>query len=277
MYEAYWGLSETPFAHRPSTRWFQESPVHEEALARMFYLVEHRRGFGVLCGEAGTGKSLTLRVLADQSLRSQRKVAMIDLLGLNEHEMLWQLAIAMRLSPAESDSRWRLWRRITDEFTSFELSRQQVVFVFDHLERADSGCHALLERIYSAATSRNGFGTFIVSVRNDGLERASRFLSESADLRVDLPRLELDETDAFIRGLVRQAGGEPGIFSGDAVLRIHQHSGGVPRSICRLCEMSLIAGMARHSETVDGDLIDSVAGTLVTVPADRTVETCEYV
>lgn len=41
--------------------------------------------------------------------------------------------------------------------------------------------------------------------------------------------------------------------------------------------MSLIAGMARHSETVDGDLIDSVAGTLVTVPADRTVETCEYV
>ena len=67
MYESHWGLSESPFASRPSTKWFHESPVHDEALARLFYLIEQRRGFGLLSGSSGTGKTLTARAVAGEA------------------------------------------------------------------------------------------------------------------------------------------------------------------------------------------------------------------
>lgn len=277
MYEAYWGLSESPFTNRLSPRWFHESPVHEEALARLFYLIEHRRGFGVISGDAGTGKSLTLRVLAEQSLRSQRRVAFIDLLGMDEHEMLWQLAVEMRLSPAESDSRWSLWRRITDQLASLELTKQQSVFVFDHLERAEPSCFTLLERLFCAADSGTGLATFIASLRSEELPRASRFVGEMTDLRVELLPLQLDETHEFVRDLLSKAGCDREIFSGDALLRLHSLSHGIPRSICRICEMALIAGMAADAESIDGELIDSVAGTLVEPAPAAAIEQHEYV
>ncbi len=263
MYESYWGLSESPFTNRLSPQWYHESPVHEEALARLFYLIEHRRGFGVISGDAGTGKSLTLRVLADQSVRSQRRVALIDLLGMDEHEMLWQLAVELRLSPAESDSRWKLWRRITDQLAAYELAKQQAVFIFDHLGRADSSCFGLLERLFCAADSGSGFATFIASMRSEELPRASQFVSELTDLRVELLPLQVDETDEFVRDLLLQAGCDREIFTGDAVLRLHANAHGIPRAICRICEMALIAGMATEATAIDGTLIESVSGTLV--------------
>jgi type II secretory pathway predicted ATPase ExeA len=253
--------------------------VHEEALARLFYLIEHRRGFGVISGDAGTGKSLTLRVLAEQSARSQRRVAFIDLLGMDEHEMLWRLAVELRLSPAESDSRWNLWRRITDQLAAYELAKQQAVFVFDHLGRADSTCFGLLERLFCAADSGSGFATFVTSMRSDELLRASSFISELTDLRVELHPLQVDETDAFVRDLLQQAGCDREIFTGDAVLQLHANACGVPRAICRICEMALIAGMAADMTTIDGTVIDSVCGTLVDrqSAASAVVERHEYV
>ena len=99
MYESYWGLSASPFTNRLSTNWFHESGMHEEALARLFYLVEQKRGFGLLSGGDGTSKTLTLKVLCEQVKRSQRHVAFINLLGLDAHEMLWNLALSLGLVP----------------------------------------------------------------------------------------------------------------------------------------------------------------------------------
>jgi len=277
MYEAYWGMTESPFTNRLSPRWFHESTVHEEALARLFYLIEHRRGFGVISGDAGTGKSLTLRVLAEQSQRSQRRVAFLDLLGMDEHEMLWQLAVELRLSPAESDSRWSLWRRITDQLASLELARQQAILVFDHLERADSSCFSLIERLFCAADSGTGLATFVASMRSDELPRTSQFLGEMTDLRVELLPLQLDEADEFVHDLLRQAGCDREIFTGDALLRLHSLSQGIPRTICRFCEMALIAGMAASVDAIDGEIIDSVAGTLVDNRSPVTTGQHEYV
>ena len=268
MYEAFWGLAESPFSNRLNTRWFHESPVHEEALARLFFLIEQRRGFGLVDGEAGTGKSLTLKAVCEQSRRSSRQVVSLDLLGIEAHELLWQLAVQLRLSPSEHESRWSLWRRTTDRLTSLELSRTQTVFVFDHLERADTTCHSLLERLIGATNS--GQATFISSVRTPDLPRLSGFLGDISDLRVELSALQFDETEALIRDLLTRAGAERDIFDHDAFLRLHVHASGRPRLINRLCELSMIAGMAQNKEIIDGELVDSVADGLVAPTASST-------
>ncbi len=70
MYANYWGLAEIPFRNTIETRWFYESPGHEEALARLIFLIEQRRRCGVLSGPAGSGKSLVLELLRRETLRT---------------------------------------------------------------------------------------------------------------------------------------------------------------------------------------------------------------
>lgn len=263
MYESHWGLSESPFASRISTKWFHESPVHDEALARLFYLIEQRRGFGLLSGSAGTGKTLTLRHLAEQIRRSQRRVASIDTLGMDGHELLWQLAVSLGLTPRERESRWNLWRRVADHTKALQLARVQTVFLFDHLERADTTCHAMIERLFSSANSSGGLTTFIASVRSSDVSGLAGILSDLSDLRVELAGFQIGETEDFIRGQLSKAGCPHKAFSNDAVIRIHSHSRGVPRLVSRLCELSLIATMAEGSHEIDVDLVDSVADGLV--------------
>ena len=263
MYESHWGLSESPFASRPSTKWFHESPVHDEALARLFYLIEQRRGFGLLSGSSGTGKTLTLKHLEGQIRRSQRRVASVDTLGMDGHELLWQLSVSLGLTPRKGESRWNLWRRLADHLRTLQLARVQTVFLFDHFERADTTCHSMIERLFSAANNTGTLTTFIASVRSSDVANLSGFLSDLSDLRVELTNLQISETETFVRSQLSRAGCPYEAYSNNAVIRIHSHSRGVPRLISRLCELSLIAAMAEGSREIDADLVDSVAAGLV--------------
>ena len=58
MYQSHWGLRESPFRDGPDPQSFYQSPTHEEALARLHFLVEQHRRLGLLLGPEGSGKSL---------------------------------------------------------------------------------------------------------------------------------------------------------------------------------------------------------------------------
>ena len=64
MARKYWGLRESPFREALDWRRFYPSPMHEEALARLEFLVTDRRRLGLLLGAPGCGKSLVLEVFA---------------------------------------------------------------------------------------------------------------------------------------------------------------------------------------------------------------------
>src|SRR4051794_40746625 len=75
MYQAYWGLGESPFRGHLDARYFHQSATQEEALARLHFLVEERRTLGLLLGEAGSGKSQLFEIFAAQLPRFRRQVA----------------------------------------------------------------------------------------------------------------------------------------------------------------------------------------------------------
>src|ERR1700733_9582536 len=65
MYNAYFGFTESPFSLSPDPAFFYRSEQHEEALANLIYGVQSRKGFIVLTGEVGTGKTTMLECLRD--------------------------------------------------------------------------------------------------------------------------------------------------------------------------------------------------------------------
>jgi len=108
MYANYWGLAEIPFRNTLDTRWFYQSPAHEESLARLLFLVENHRRCGVLSGAAGTGKSLLMTVLAGEAARIGSEVARVDLFGRSGPEMLWEIVAELRIPAGPDDAPHRL-------------------------------------------------------------------------------------------------------------------------------------------------------------------------
>jgi len=82
MYLAHWGLSRSPFGGHLDPALFLASASHEEALARLLFLVDHRRRLGLLLGGRGSGKSTVLEVLASRLRKSGVEVVTAGLLGM---------------------------------------------------------------------------------------------------------------------------------------------------------------------------------------------------
>jgi len=138
MYEAYWGLRESPFHEGFDREAFYQSPTHEEALARLHFLVDQRRRLGLLLGPEGSGKSLVLEMLAADLRRHGPAVARVNLTGISGDEMLWSLAAQFGRSLDRCDQTPVLWRALTDRLSAFRYQTVDAVILFDDADRAEN-------------------------------------------------------------------------------------------------------------------------------------------
>lgn len=262
MHERYWGRNDFALQGPLGKSRLIETPPHEEALARLEYLVEQRRRFGLMLGPAGTGKSLILRAAAREVKRLGREVVIVDLFGIDSHDLLWQLAIGLRLGPTERWSHASLWRAVCDHWHALHSARLPSVLLFDHLERAEVDCLGMIERLLHLDVTNDG-GLTILAAAREGLEECSLGeLAEQSELRIELPCLSQRETESFIRELLDKSGGHREIFRRDALVTLFDLSGGVPREIVRLCQLALAAAERDVLDRVDSTMLLDVAGEL---------------
>ncbi|HUG91919.1 MAG TPA: AAA family ATPase [Planctomycetaceae bacterium] len=262
MYESYWGLTGSPFRIAADDRWFYESPGHEEALARMYFLIEERRPCGVLQGTAGSGKTLLFRMVERELARTQRNRAVIDLTGLDGDELLWELAETLELTPADGEPSRRLWQLVEDQLAALSLSGLETVILFDAWERSDAGCTAVVERLLGSTGGRDGGLTVLVGVRARPDAKMPGVLAELSDLRIELHPLDRVQTAGYVRSHLAAAGVDGEIFDREALDAVCQHSGGVPRQVNRLCHFALLAAMGENRRRVDAGCIARAAREL---------------
>ncbi|MBC7816282.1 MAG: AAA family ATPase [Planctomycetaceae bacterium] len=269
MHERYWGRNDFSLQGMLGQSGLIETAPHEEALARLGYLVEHRRRFGLMLGPAGTGKSLVLSAAAREAKRLGREVATIDLFGIDSHDLLWQLAIALRLGPTERWSHAALWRAVCDHWHALHSARLPSVLLFDHLERAEVDCLSMIERLLHLDVANDGCLTILAAAREGFDECSLGELAEQSELRIELPGLSQRETETFIRELLDKSGGHREIFRRDALVTLFDLSGGVPREVVHLCRLALAAAERDVLDRVDSAMLLDVAGELPRVAHPR--------
>ena len=262
MYANYWGLTEIPFRNTLATRWFYQSPAHEEALARLLFLVENHRRCGVLSGAAGTGKSLLLAVLGSEAVRTGGAIAHIDLFGRSSQEMLWEIVAELRVPAGPDDAPHRLWRKLHDHILANRYSRSPLVLLLDHLDRAHADCVGVVERLQHLSSGGDTGLTLILGVRDERAAAFAPVLREISDLRIELLALDRTETQHYVETLLTRAGAAESFFEPSAINRLFEETHGVPRHLNRLCDLALLAGMADHATRIDETIVAAASEEL---------------
>jgi len=258
MYQAHWGLDEAPFRSRLDPRFFHPSPTHEDAVARLHFLVDDSRRLGLLLGSHGSGKSLVLEVFAQTIRRVGWPVALLSVASLGPSELLWELATQFGLCPERGLRAEVLWPSIVDRICEYRYQQMPTVVLLDDVDQASEpalGCASRLVQIDPAPESRL---TVVLVAQPERVSRLGESLLERVELRIDLEPWGPEETGHYLSAALAKAGRQEPLFAETAIARLHQLTGGVPRRVSQLADLALLAGAGRELETIDADTVESV-------------------
>src|SRR6266536_2486273 len=256
---AFFGLEQKPFNPTPDPRFLYLSPGHREGLAQLLYGIQEHKGFILLTGEIGTGKTTLLRSLLSRLDGNTASAFVFDTTlpfeGLLEY-MLEDFGVA---KPGES----HVQRLIALNNFLIERHRagQNTVLVLDEAQNLD--LHALEQiRLLSNFETQTEKLLQILLVGQpellDKLDRPElRQLKQRIGLRCRLLPLTPEQTRDYIRTRLRIAGARDlGLFSDAAITRIAEYSGGIPRLINTLCDHCLLIGYADQIRRIDRAIVE---------------------
>jgi general secretion pathway protein A len=274
MYERFYGLSERAFELTPDPRFLLLTTGHREALGNVEYGIAFSRGFTLLLGEAGTGKTTILRK-ALSSHSDGRGAHLIPIYlnnpTLTRQEFIEFLADKFGLGSEAAQSKTRFLRDVEAALAERRAHGDSTVLVIDE---AQSLPHDLLEELRLLGNIESNTEKLLPLILAGQPELGVRLnepqlrqLKQRIALRCTLTPLNLREVAGYIAGRLRLAGGDPAdVFTRDAVVAIHRYSHGIPRTISVICDNALLNGMALERQPIDEELIDEVCHDFDLVP-----------
>jgi general secretion pathway protein A len=260
MYERFFGLRERPFDLAPNPKFLYLARRHREALSNLRYGLTTPRGFTLLLGEAGTGKTTLVHTVLAELKPDQVECVLLSNPTLTRAEFLEFLADGFKLSPEAAQSKVKLLEELRQHLVARHHAGQLTALVLDE---AQSLPYELLEEVRLLSNIEESATKLLNVVLAGQPELADRLneselrqLKQRISLRCELGPLDLPDTAAYIAGRLRIAGGNPiEILSREAVTSIHDASQGVPRTINVVCDNVLIGGFAAQVRPVPRSIV----------------------
>jgi len=265
MYKAFYGLKRNPFEITPDPSFLFATRRHNEALAALYYGVRRHKGFVVLTGEVGTGKTLLLRCLLQLLKQSDDvKYAYVFNGRLSPLEFLQYIAGDLGL-PAAGKNKSELLLQLAGYVVSLGEKKLTTVLVVDEAHHLSTDILEEIRLLTNLETADEKLLQILLVGQPELDEKLDsvelRQLKQRIALRSHLAALDVNETKGYIERRL-QLGGSPraaSLFPPETVAAVHRHSGGIPRLINTICENALIAAYARQAACVAPDMIDTIA------------------
>ncbi len=262
MYLAHYNFTQLPFRNTPDPRFFYETPRHNEALANLIYAVEQRRGFVLLSGEIGSGKTLVTHLLL-QHLEDHAQIALVRNTHLNSSQLIRLICDEFSIQvPPHADKATMLLS--INQFLIQQLAEDRlVVVIIDEAQNLSDKVLEELRMLSNLETSSDKLLQIVLVGQPELREKVSQphleQLRQRIALSYHLEPLTLDEITAYISHRLKIAGAEhKAQFTLDAVAKVARFSRGTPRIINGLCDNALLYGFTAKTHVIDEALIDKV-------------------
>ncbi len=264
MYLDHFGLQLKPFQISTDPKFLYLGEKHQEALAVLKYGIQDNKGFLLLTGDVGTGKTTLLNALVD-SLEDDVLVAMVPDPGLTKMDFFNFIADSFGMN-RQFASKGEFLIYLKRFLTDLNQQRRQALLIIDecqHLSQKLLEEVRLLSNIEKAESKLINIFFVGQSEFNDIiLKPQNRAIRQRITINYNISALSETETDEYIRFRLDVAGAMTTIFTPRAIEEVYHFSNGYPRLINIICDQALLTGFVKERSHVDEQIVAECANEL---------------
>jgi type II secretory pathway predicted ATPase ExeA len=261
MYKSYFGLRAQPFGASPDPRFLFLRPQIQEALACLQYGIAARKGFVVMTGEVGTGKTTLLRAVLDTFAKGRVATAFLsnprlDVLGF------FEFVLADFGIPPQARTKSGMLLQLNSWLIERFRARQLCVIVIDEAQNLSWDLLEEIRLLTNLETTSEKLVQIVLSGQPELeemlLNPKVRQLRQRVSLWVRTQALNSEETHAYIGERLRIAGASEPLLLPEAMELVYHYSKGIPRIINLICEHALINAYAEQVKPIPAHIVESV-------------------
>ncbi len=262
MYYKYYGFNEPPFNLTPNSRFFFESGKHAEALNTLLYSINQRKGFVVLTGDIGSGKTTVCRKLINQ-LGVKTKTALITNTHISGKDLLMTILDELEIDYI-SGSKAKLLSQINNYLIEQLRNDYNVVLIIDEAQNLTASVLEEVRMLSNLETEEEKLIQIVFLGQPELKKKLALSSLEQLRQRVaiyyDLNPLNREETIDYIRHRlsVSRAKDDREIFTPEAFEIVYDFSKGVPRLINQICDSALLSGYIYEADKIDSKIMYEV-------------------
>jgi len=262
MYGQFYRLKEEPFNITPDPRYWFVAAHHQEALNYLLYGIRQRRGFILLTGEVGAGKTTLCRVLLDR-LGDGFHTALILNPLLSETQLLRAALAEFGITTKQLD-RLRCLEMLNQFLLEVSAGGKDAVLIVDEAQDMPDKTLEMARLLSNLETERQKLLQIVLVGQpelRDKLDKPKfRQLAQRITVRYHLGKLSREETQDYLNHRLRVAGADGQVsdvvrFDPEAVKEIYEFSGGTPRLINAVSDKALLAGYVYNTWQIDRGLV----------------------
>jgi general secretion pathway protein A len=262
MYESFYGLKEKPFNLTPDPDYLYMSPGHENAYTHLEYAIQESKGFVVVTGEVGSGKTTLINYLL-RKIPQAIHVGIINNTFVQPQELLKMICNEFEIQFEDSDKTvllTRLYGYLLEQFSK----RERVVLIIDEAQNLSEKTLEEIRMLSNLESEKDHLIQMILVGQPQLKEKLQRKSMEQFVQRVNvychLDALDKVDVENYIRHRLTVAGAQNlDLFDPEAIKAIYKHSLGIPRLINTLCDAAFVYGYADDVKVIGRDLIEAVA------------------
>jgi general secretion pathway protein A len=262
MYRKFYGFKERPFEITPDPKFVYLSEIHQEALARLQYAVREGKGFSVITGEAGTGKTTLVHMLLSK-LNGCVRTSFIFNPILDRADFLNYVCDDLGITSDGMKSRGQSLTALHNFLLDCFARDEKVFLIIDEAQSLEPGLLQEVRLLTNLETSKSKLLHVILlgqpELNKILAEPRFRPLKQRITVRYHLRPLRLKETKQYIQYRLKRAGSRNlSIFDNGAIREIYRYSKGIPRLINIVCDNALLTGFSLEETRIKKKIIRDV-------------------
>lgn len=262
MYRKFYGFQERPFEITPDPKFVYLSEIHQEGLARLQYAVREGKGFSVITGEAGTGKTTLVHMLLSK-LDGRVRTSFIFNPILDRADFLNYVCDDLGIKSDGMKSRGQSLAALHNFLLDCYARDEKVFLIIDEAQCLEPELLQEVRLLTNLETSKNKLLHVILlgqpELNQILTEPRFRPLKQRITVRYHLRPLRLKETNEYIQYRLKRAGSRNlSIFDHGAIREIYRYSKGIPRLISIVCDNALLTGFSLEETRIGKNIIRDI-------------------